>query len=238
MSCTSRISYETAVVSKLPLPPIVPLRPGSDLDGLTSMTWKAITPTGRRRFLKDDLAGWQAENVRLACRVRERDDDEALIQLVRRDPRYVGTDLVAAKVLLWKLQVVHGMAHVRRGATRVRRTAERARQNLARLASAITFVTGRGNQTFMNHHLLLLDFENAVEAVEAVAAMISAGKSNVQIAKATELAESIIEQIRRFPRRLTQHAEEVTLDQYPPVFDVDQLRRMLRDARKFVDPEE
>jgi hypothetical protein len=75
------------------LPPIVPLRASSKLAGLTSMMWDAITPTGRDRFLKSDLDAWQAENVRLAHCVRDADDDESLIKLVRRDPRYLGTDL-------------------------------------------------------------------------------------------------------------------------------------------------
>jgi hypothetical protein len=35
-------------------------------------------------------------------------DDDALIGLVRRDPRYLGSELLQARILLWNLQALLG----------------------------------------------------------------------------------------------------------------------------------
>lgn len=221
-----------------PLPPIVPLPASSRLAGATRLTWHAITATGRSRFLKSDIDAWQAENARLAQRVLLDDDDEALMNLVRRDPRYLGTEIVAGKALLWKLQVVHGLSHARRGALRHRSTAEIARKNLERLGATLAFVTGRGNQQFMNHHLLLLNFEECLAAVQESATMIASGESTAKIAKVTKLPVSEIEKIRAFPRKMKEHAERLTLERYLNAFGVARLRTMLHDARHAVDAEE
>lgn len=92
----------------LRLPGVLELPAPSALLDQIAMQWKALDSSdGIHRLLDSGTVEWQAGNVRLAERASAHDDNDALLQLVGRDPRYLGTELVQAKIALWRLQIVY-----------------------------------------------------------------------------------------------------------------------------------
>jgi Zn ribbon nucleic-acid-binding protein len=213
--------------------PITPLAASAELRGTIENLLTLLRLDGLDRFVGESIASWEERNVHLAQCVICGDDD-ALVELVRRDPRYLGTELVAAKVLLWKLQVVHGAKHSRRGASRHRTAGEAARRKLDKLAAAVRVVTGRGNKMFVGHLRLLRDYEDALDRVRCVIKQHDEGASDKKIARAVKLDKNIVDKIIRKRRQVNQHAEELTLDVYKHQFGVQRLRTLLREARKRV----
>lgn len=174
-----------------------------------------------------------------------------LVALVRRDPRYLASDLVVGTVLLWKLQVIRGLQHARRGTKRAV-VAARARKYLGALgdaASALATVTGRGRQEFIDPIVLLADYEHHVDVVCDVIEMINNDKSDDEIViemnsdkrdkitSVTKLSLASVAAIRGRPRAVKQHAEQLTRDLYGLSFEADRLGRLLRDARDALDPQ-
>jgi hypothetical protein len=236
----------------------LPLAP--DMADEIAMRWAALGPVGHQRFAAGhaDHASMLADTQRHVARVREHArcsdfrarvladmartaaadnvaDEYAtdLVALVRGDPRYLASDLVVGTVLLWKLLVIRGLQHARRGTKRAV-VAERARKylgDLADAASGLAVVTGRGRQEFIDPIVLLADYEHHVDVVCDVVASIESGKHNDEIADATKLSSERIAEIRKRPRAVKGHAEQLTLDLYGHPFEVDRLRRHLREAR-------
>ncbi len=229
-----------------------------------SMLWGAIGRVGRRRFHgehRDENNGARekmlAETRAVVDRVRARAarpdftarltdnadgiaDQHAsdLAALVRRDARHLGSDLVVATMLLWKLQVVHGMQHARHGAPRFV-VAERARKYLGKVGdaarTAVAHVTGRGRQEYAGL-VLPAQHEHNIERVGEVLAAIDAGKSDDVIAGEVlatieaKAAVSIVADIRKRPRTVTAHATRITFLGWG-VGSERQLARLLHDAR-------
>lgn len=169
-----------------------------------------------------------------------------VVTLVRRDQRYLASDLVVGVVLLRKLMVLHGM-QLGRGTAKAKRSvaAERARKYLADLAvaaRALGVVTGRGRKEFISPITLLADHEHHIAVVRDVAERIAAGKTDDEIAKEFEnedqakVADAAIAAIRARPSAAMEHAEQLTMALYRPSFQVDQLRRLLSDSRDALDP--
>jgi len=156
-----------------------------------------------------------------------------LVALVRRDPRYLASDLVVATMLLWKLMVIRGLQHARRDSKRgvIAESARKYLDDLADAASALAVVTGRGRKEFVDPIGLLADHEHHVDVVRDVVASIESGKHDDEIAGATKLSPASIAAIRKRPRAVKEHAEQLTLDLYGHPFEVDRLRRHLREAR-------
>lgn len=248
------------------LGPCAQLSLAPDMADEIAMRWAVLGPVGHQRFAAGhaDHASMLADTQRLANQVRERaarkdfcacllrdmarTDDGAdnfadeyvadLVKLVRHDPRYLASDLVVGTVLLWKLQIIRGMQHARRGAKR-KDVATRARKylgDLAVAARALAVVTGRGRQEFIDPIVLLADHEHHVDMVRDVIKMIESGKRNDEIASAAKLSPMCVAAIRRRPRAVKQHAEHLTLKLYDLGVTADRLGRLLRDARDALDP--
>jgi hypothetical protein len=198
---------------------------------------RLLRSMGRSRADADDFADQYASD---------------LAALVRCDPRYLASDLVIGTVLLWKLVVIRGLQHARRGTKRVV-VAERARKyldDLADAARALAVVTGRGRQEFIDPIVLLADHERHVDVVRDVIELINSDKSDAEIViemtkrdkrdeitSVTKLSLASVAAIRERPRAVKQHAEQLTLDLYGLSFQADRLGRLLRDARDALDPQ-
>src|SRR5262249_5740287 len=128
-------------------------------------------------LLKRAVSAWHARNTKLARRAHR--DDRALVELVRRDPRYLSADLLVLKVFHWKLLTVLGERRMRRvfedpGKAHLEEEilkndqshpgvrAADAKKNLRELASAIRFVTGKGNRNWTDPLAVLFDYEQKV----------------------------------------------------------------------------
>lgn len=191
------------------------------------------------RLVESNIARWHRENVALARRAIA-DDDEALMTLLRRDPRYLGTELVAAKAFLWRLQILYGLSHVLRDAERaVGARGQAAAKKRDELAAAIGFTTGRGNKKFINYTQLLVEFEGALELGDEIVDMFAKHVTDSQIARRTKLPPSLISEIAVLKKGARNaRAELITIYRLGGHFNVKQLQRLVSRARKIVELEE
>jgi hypothetical protein len=210
------------------LPPITNLSAGEGLRSEISMLWTYLGSNSARLLLGKD---WKQTCADLVQRAIDDNDDDALIELVKRDVRYLGTELVMSKALLWKLQVIHGAAHKRKGASRQK--SEVARTNLEKLSKAIAYVTGRGNVGYVLFPTLLRIHDDSLENVRKASAMLASKRpaTDAVIANATGLSPRIVERLRRFPKQIVQCAEEATVEEFSSGFSVERLRTLIREAR-------
>jgi hypothetical protein len=171
------------------------------------------------------------------------ESDALLIDLVRQDPRCLGTSYVIAKILEWQLAVAY--SH-RRGSSRARyesgadrRATDRGRRaarKLASLARALQDVTGRGNPLWTSGRVLQGDYAANLAAVDDALELCdrlkAAGRrpSVEDIAAAVDLSDEWVKNVLRRPRQRKLLAQEITAEQYG--CSVENLRTMLARPKR------
>jgi hypothetical protein len=99
-------------------------------------------PSHLAAWVGEDLEEWHATNQRL-LQAAEAGDDDALFELLGRDPRHLTSELVMRRVITWRTQIAIHDQHYRFRASRfwtspneaagAKRRMEQARNNLLRL---------------------------------------------------------------------------------------------------------
>jgi hypothetical protein len=245
----------------LPLPPPAELRiRKKDLMFLHASWHAARDEVGGKeyhRLLLRSAEDWRDANEELVEKVNQ-GDDEALIELVKRDPRYLASSKLVAKVAGWKLDVIHGSRdnnigrHRQEGKTdeaaresranakkrRIER-ATTARRCLDQLAAAIAHVTGVGNRVWIRVSSLHNEFEYCVRVLEEVKCRIS--KPNFdwegldegafhEFCKDADIDQKWIKQLIANPKRVRGLAEDMMMADY--LLSRPNLRKLLRKATK------
>ncbi len=152
--------------------------------------------TGKARHHFDAASEWKRQIDQLVAQAEE--DDEALFELLRLDPRYLATDLVSAKVMLWQLQVLLGKRRCAEKRSFAVRAGE-AKKKLQQLGKALSFETGKGADSWFSPFDLLNQYNLVRDRVERASELI-AGPSSMRepraIIKKTRLPKGCESAIR------------------------------------------
>lgn len=189
-------------------------------------------------WMKTDAKSWSHENRWLASRAGV--DDDALLELLRRDPRYFASPTVVARIFRWKLDLLRAQIHYpgadsgteNKAATK---RADKARDKLKQLAHAICFVTGSGNQQVWSLPRIRRDYLEALAKVHTVRAALSrlpsVSQSDIKrLAAAEELAPRFVADISASDSKVRSIAHAILADRYGR--DEETLRRQVRLALK------
>jgi len=136
-------------------------------------------PLGKQKAKKKSAADerrsmWLAENRRLAgiAIAGGPAADDALLDLIRRDPRYVSSELVFVRMIGWQLDVLLGNRRtLESNKDRDRRTDRKsiAEKSLVRMGNALKASSGKGNREWRDPSEIL----SAARQLESVATEIS-----------------------------------------------------------------
>jgi len=188
----------------LPLPEVVdlpvPTRLRTQLKSLWLVLRDDISEVSQHRLLQSTVEEWTKGNARLASKALDGDDD-ALIDLVRADPRYLGSELLTAKVWLWRLTVAYDTKRLAKHPNttsakgtptkRQHQRAGEAKAKLERLGKAISFVLGGGNRLWTDLDQLLNDYEFNLAAVEKAKALIQQAIKSRQRINKKQIVEDV-----------------------------------------------
>lgn len=130
--------------------------------------------TRKARHHFDSTSEWKRHIDELVAQAEM--DDDALFELIRLDPRYLATDLVSAKVMLWQLQVLLGKKRCA-GERSFASRADEAKEKLQRLGKALSFGTGQGTKSWFSPFELLNQYNLVREGVERASELISGPSS-------------------------------------------------------------
>lgn len=172
---TPPASAPDSAASVLPMLPLLPLDSPAKLFGELKSMWELLNVDGdfHHPWLRQPEEEWVCETRELVDRVNGGDDD-ALIKLIERDPRYLGFPVVIAKIVRWKLHIVYARRAIPRTndeagiATRrlVDGRAATAGVMLGKLSRAIVFTEGEGRHGDFNRRHLLSEYEAIQRRVE------------------------------------------------------------------------
>lgn len=201
------VTRRRIVLAKLPLYEV----PDENIDcQRLGMDWLWFEQsTSPHAWMNCSVEHWSEENRWLASRAGV--DDEALIELLRRDPRYLGSPTVLARIFRWKLDVLRAQVHHPGGdssdeSKAANAKARTARAKLKALAQTVCFVTGRGNQQKWKLPIVRREYRSVLAAVDGVRAALSqlsaVSPSDVQqIAADWKLDGDFVVEISVNPRR-------------------------------------
>jgi len=147
--------------------------------------------TGKKRDHESPSTAAEWRKVAADLVAHAEDDDEKLFELVERDPRYLASPLVIARVLEWRARVV--LSRYTRG-TSAKRAAEKpnvdfdSQEKLNRLGSAISS-SGRSGSSSHISSADVVDAEAYVrERVDLAVKLVNGGVRNaVELAKRVDL---------------------------------------------------
>lgn len=186
MGFKSRRAKAGRRVSELALHPITSphdLRAPEELLARVEMLWRVLRldPYSNHRWTELHLGSadedrepvgerWRRETENLAARAKS-GDDKSLCALIQRDPRYLGSELAQAKLLLWRLECIFG--NRRRTITGPTPNATAARVKIEDFARAVAYVTGQGSRSYLSPYELSSEMKRMSRLVEGVARAMS-----------------------------------------------------------------
>jgi hypothetical protein len=159
--------------------------------------WLSL-PAVKDGKVRDRDRAWQ-EEINALVEAAKSGSDEALCTLVQRDPRYLGSSLVQAKIIEWKLQAIRSRHNSPRLAldlvlfgeeedheekdaptTGLRHQEKQRRgpqEKLDAIAKSISYTVGSGNDTFISPFLLLNNFNRVHTALERLSEEVRGKRS-------------------------------------------------------------
>lgn len=187
-------------------------------------------------WLKQDSYAWD-QTIRDLIEEVER-DEKAIFELIKKDPRYLGSPLILTKVFHWKLCIIAAQERLPADPKECpesfkeqqQRRATESTKNLRLLAKAILFVTGRGNQSRWQPRRMRHEYERTLQAVDRAKQLLSEGHDIASVAKRARLsAESAIE-LKEHPRSRKGIAVAELARRYST--DPERMRKVIEKAIK------
>ena len=184
----------------------------------------------------DSASEWQHYVEELAARAGS--DDEALFELIRLDPRHLATELVIAKIMLWRLQVMLGKRRSA-GKSGFASRANVAQKKLRQLSQALAYVTGQGKKQWISPFELSRQYTAIREGVERASELLKGQSSMpeppdiIRKAGLPSGCESAIRDLIAKPESIAPVTKQILADLYG--IAVATLETHLVEANKLLD---
>lgn len=236
-----------SAASVLPSLPLFPLALPEKLLGELTLFWKLLDVDGdfHHPWMKQAKDEWLSENEALVAKVNG-GDDEALIKLIERDPRYLGFPIVLAKIMRWKLDIVYARRSIPRARdgygpeTRAMVDSKSATADtmLRKLSQAITFTEGEGRHGDFNRRHLLSEYTAIQRRVEKAAQLLPESRAGRlpaasalrTVAAQVGLAEEDVHSLAVAPRKTQDLVMRILAAKYG--LSIERIRTLVRESKQ------
>lgn len=244
---TPPASVPDSTAGILPMLPLFPLDTPTKVLNELKLFWKLLDVDGDfdHPWLRQPRDEWLRETQELVELVNG-GDDEALIKLIERDPRYLGFPVVLAKVLCWKLDIVYSRRSIPRpkdetgSATRrqVDTRAATADLMLKKLSRAIVFTEGEGRHGDFNRRHLLSEYTAIQRRVAEAAKLLPESRSGRRpeasvlqsIAAQVGLSEENVRELSTAPRKKQDLVMRILADECG--LSAERIRALVRESQR------